>query len=126
MASQKLENCNLSIDKLHSTFHFGSYLDNNLISIGTFLKEKNINFNTSIKQYRLRAMGTLKFYEGNNGGKYLINFAKKYLKRKKYRFDLVRCKRNCYSFYKKIGFKSTGDIYEIPIIGRHKLMYIYI
>ena len=42
-------------------------------------------------------MGTLKFYEGNNGGKYLINFAKKYLK-EKYRFDLVRCKRNCYSF----------------------------
>ena len=92
------ENCNLSIDKLNSTFHFGSYLENNLISIGTFLKEKNINFNTSIKQYRLRAMGTLKFYEGNNGGKYLIDFAKKYLKEKKYRFNLVRCKRNCYSF----------------------------
>ena len=123
---KKLENCNLSIDKLHSTFHFGSYLDNNLISIGTFLKEKNINFNTTIKQYRLRAMGTLKLYEGNNGGKYLIDFAKKYLKEKN--IDLIWCdaREIAIPFYKKIGFKSTGNIYEIPIIGRHKLMYIYI
>ena len=71
-------------------------------------------------------MGTLKLYEGNNGGKYLIDFAKKYLKEKN--IDLIWCdaREIAIPFYKKIGFKSTGNIYEIPIIGRHKLMYIYI
>ena len=46
-------------------------------------------------------MGTLKFYEGNNGGKYLIDFAKKYLKKN---IDLIWYdKKIAIPFYKKIG-----------------------
>ena len=123
---KKIDDCNLLIDNLKSTYHFGSYLDHKLISVGTFLEEKNPNFESTLYQYRLRAMGTLNNFERLSGGKSIIKFALTFFKEKK--IDLIWCdaREIAIPFYKNIGFNSIGDIYEIPIIGKHKLMYIYI
>jgi len=123
---KKIENCKLSIDELASTYHIGTFFQEKLISIGTFIKEKNQNFDKILSQYRLRAMGTSKDYQGISGGKTLLLYAIKFLKEKKTNLIWCDARINAVPFYKSIGFKEKGNIYNIPLIGQHKLMYIYL
>ena len=123
---KKFENCKLSIDEFSSTYHIGSFLKNELISVGTFLEEKNQNFDKKLIQYRLRAMGTLKEFEGLSGGKSLLLYAINLLREKKINLLWCDARINAIPFYKKIGLKTKGDFYNIPLIGKHKLMYIYL
>ena len=123
---KKIENCKLSIDKLSSTYHIGTFFEEELISIGTFLKEKNKNFNKTPNQYRLRAMGTLNNFQGLSGGKSLLLYAMSFLKEKKINLIWCDARINAIPFYKKLGLKTKGDFYNIPLIGKHKLMYIYL
>ena len=63
-------NYSLSVDNDHKTFHLGTFLDNKLISIGTFVKENNPKFNCNL-QYRLRAMATDENHRKIGAGKNL-------------------------------------------------------
>jgi len=123
---KELEHCTLSIDGLNSTYHVGSFFEKELISIGTFLEEKNQNFDKKFSQYRLRAMGTLKKFEGISGGKSLLLYAIHILQEKKINLLWCDARINAIPFYKKVGLKTKGDFYNIPLIGKHKLMYIYL
>tara|TARA_B100001029_G_C15003913_1_gene419846 strand:+ start:572 stop:1018 length:447 start_codon:yes stop_codon:yes gene_type:complete len=123
---KEFKNCKLSIDDLVSTYHIGSFFEEDLISVGTFLKEKNTNFDGQINQYRLRAMGTLQNFQGLSGGKSLLLYAIKFFKKKQINLIWCDARINAIPFYQKIGMKTKGDFYDIPLIGKHKLMYIYL
>ncbi len=120
------ENCAIKEDLLKETFHVGVFLNEELVSIGTFIKIDNNLFENKHKQYRLRAMGTSKEHQKKSMGKKLILHAKKILITKK--VDILWCdaRKEAITFYKKIGFKTKGNYYKIPKIGIHKLMYLYL
>jgi len=123
---KEFKNCKLSIDELASTYHIGSFFEEDLISVGTFLEEKNTNFDNNLNQYRLRAMGTLQNFQGLSGGKSLLLYAINFLKKKQIDLIWFDARINAIPFYQKIGIKTKGDFYDIPLIGKHKLMYIYL
>jgi len=123
---KELKDCFLKKDNIKKTFHIGVFLNKELVSTGTFIKENNNLFENSIEQYRLRSMGTLKTHQGKNMGKQLIKFGLKILQREKIKLLWCDARKEAIPFYKKLGFNIIGDYYEIPNIGPHKLMYIYL
>lgn len=119
------DQCSLDIDELESTFHVGVEVKGKIVSIGTFLKQNHKDFPQK-KQYRLRAMATDDSSRGEGYGRYVIDFATTLLKEKN--IELLWCDARLVAvpFYHKLGFQTKGEMYEIPIIGPHYLMYIEI
>lgn len=117
-----LDECKLDIDDLETTFHVGAYKNEEIVAIGTFLQQQNEKFEAT-NQYRLRAMATSPKVRGENFGKQVIDFALEELKNRK--VDLLWCdaREVALGFYEKMGFNVIGDFYDVPIIGKHKLMY---
>ena len=123
---KKLQNCKLLVDNKPHTYHIGSFLGKELISIGTFIREKHKDFDLKKNHYRLRAMATLQDFQGLSSGKSLLLYAINLLKEKKTNLIWCDARVNAIPFYQKIGFKTQGNFYKIPQIGLHKLMYIYL
>lgn len=117
-----LEECGLDIDDLETTFHVGAFKNGELVSLGTFLVQRNEKFEEEY-QYRLRAMATSPKVRGENFGKEVIDFALKELKKREVELLWCDAREVAIGFYEKMGFKILGDFYEVPIIGKHKLMY---
>ena len=75
----QLDQCGIPIDDEEETFQVGAFKEEELVSIGTFLVQKNEKWDTE-KQYRLRAMASSPKVRGQNFGKKLIDFALQELK----------------------------------------------
>ncbi|HRP59804.1 MAG TPA: GNAT family N-acetyltransferase, partial [Vicingus sp.] len=93
-----------------------------LVSVGTFLVQRNEKFEEKY-QYRLRAMATSPKVRGENFGKEVIDFALKELKIREVELLWCDAREVAIGFYEKMGFNILGDFYEVPMIGKHKLMY---
>ena len=117
-----LEECRLDIDDLESTFHVGALKNGVLVSVGTFLVQRNEKFEEKY-QYRLRAMATSPKVRGENFGKQVIDFALVELKNRGVELLWCDAREVAIGFYEKMGFNILGDFYEVPMIGKHKLMY---
>lgn len=117
-----LEECKLDIDDLESTFHIGAFKHGELVSVGTFLVQRNEKFEEKY-QYRLRAMATSPKVRGENFGKKVIDFALTELKNRAVELLWCDAREIAIGFYEKMGFRILGDFYEVPMIGKHKLMY---
>ena len=77
----------LDVDDKKNTFHLGTFLDEKIISIGTFVKQENNNFNCK-GQYRLRAMATDGKYRKKRC-KNIIFKSNRNFKKQKHQFALV-------------------------------------
>jgi len=118
---KKLENCGIDIDEQEGAFHIGVFLNDELVSIGSFFKQNHAQFSEK-NQYRLRAMATMPKAQKQGIAKALLDFAFERLKNQNH--DILWCDARVIAvgFYKKMGFTKHGDMYEIPIIGPHYLM----
>tara|TARA_B100000427_G_scaffold287828_1_gene262654 strand:- start:570 stop:1016 length:447 start_codon:yes stop_codon:yes gene_type:complete len=119
------ENYSINVDDYKDTFHLGTFLNEKLISIGTFIKDNNPKFNCKL-QYRLRAMATDENYRKIGAGKNLFFKGLEILKNNK--IELLWCDARMIAipFYKSMKMKSLPKTYNIPNIGEHKTMYIYL
>lgn len=123
---KNLLDCGIDADTDPGTFHIGAIDENdNIIGIATFIKESNQNLKDA-KQYRLRAMATHPTTRGHGLGKKIIGKAIEKLNDKNIETLWCDARVKACGFYENINFKIKGDIYEVPEIGAHKLMYIEI
>lgn len=115
--------CALPIDALDSTYHFGTFVDGKLVSIATFLVQDHEDLKAK-SQYRLRAMATDPDYRGKGAGAALVRDALSFFRSRK--VDLIWCDARLVAidFYLKLDFSVIDEIYEVPKIGPHKLMFI--
>ena len=116
-------NYSIKVDKDITTFHLGTFADNKIISVGTFVKELNSKFESN-SQYRLRAMATDKKYQIKGGGRVLFLKGIEILKEKK--IDILWCdaRMNAIGFYQKLNMKNMPGLYNIKNIGLHQTMFI--
>ena len=118
----KLDQCGIDIDEVEGTFHVGAFKNGEVVSIGTFLIQKNDKFDYE-QQYRLRAMATSSKVRGEGFGQKVIDFAVNELKNRNEKILWCDARKIALGFYEKMGFTIIGDYYEVPKIGPHKLMY---
>ena len=117
-----IETTYYDLDNEIETFHLASIMDNTIISIGTFYPENDIELQTK-NGYRLRGMATHPKFRRKSAATKLMKESFVLLKEKK--CDILWCNARLVAveFYKSLGFKITGKIFDIPSIGPHYKMY---
>ena len=117
-----IETTYYDLDNDIKTFHLASIMDNTIISIGTFYPENDIELQTK-NGYRLRGMATHPKFRRKSAATKLMKESFVLLKEKK--CDVLWCNARLVAveFYKSLGFKITGKIFDIPSIGPHYKMY---
>jgi ribosomal protein S18 acetylase RimI-like enzyme len=101
--------------------HLGIYECDKLVCIGSFMKAARTDL--SGKQYQLRGMATSDNCQGKGYGKSLLQEAEEILKSKD--IDIIWCNARvaAIDFYKKNGYRVMSDIFEVPQIGPHYVMF---
>ncbi len=102
------------------TFHLGAFIEGELISVATLIKNESSFFEGS--QYRLRGMATSENYQGKGLGKKLILKAEEILKERKVDVLWFNARIVALEFYKKLGYKIIGEEFDIQFIGTHYTM----
>ncbi len=121
-AGRPLEDCKFDHDDLETTFHLGLFEKNHLIGVATFLKNNSSSFPES-NQYQLRGMAVLDHFQGKGLGAQLLNYAETELKLSQAELLWFNARERAVPFYSKLGYKTTGNTFDIKGIGPHYLMF---
>lgn len=108
-------------DILKTSIHLGAYINNQCIGILTLIKKefpRVLNSNT----YQLRGMAIDEAYQKQGIGKELVLESFSILQNKKVEMIWCNARIHAVDFYKKLGFKTKGEAFEIPSIGLHYKM----
>ena len=109
-------------DHQSDTFHMACILTEEIVSCATFYPEKIIQIKFD-NPYRLRGMATDTKFQRKGYAKNLMIEAFKELKKRD--CDMLWCNARIVAvdFYKSVGFKIIGDLFNIKGIGLHYYMY---
>ena len=109
-------------DYEEDTFHMACIVDDKIVTCATFYPEKSIKIKSD-NTYRLRGMATDSSFQRKGYATGLMNESFKELKNRD--CDMVWCNARLVAvdFYKSVGFKITGDLFDIAGIGPHYYMY---
>lgn len=105
-----------------STIHFGYFIDDQLVSVASFMKSSHSYFHEK-NQYQLRGMATLVAYQGKSIGTMLLLEAIKYLKEKQAELLWFNARIKALKFYQNLRFQTIGEEFDIPYVGGHYVMY---
>lgn len=113
-----IETCYFDGDQDFDTVHIGLYEKDEIQCIVSFRKKSHEYFSED-NQYQLRGMATHPEKRGQGLGKLIIEEGLKLFKH-----DLIWCNAriSARGFYEKFGFKSHGEVFEIPDVGPHIIM----
>lgn len=112
-------------DHLNSTFHFAAKASSTGLVIGILsLEIESISDFSSTHQYRLRGMATHPNFRRNGAGRALVLWAEKFLLDQR-RADLLwfKAREVAFPFYESLQYQYHGEMFDIPQIGPHKVMY---
>ena len=104
------------------TFHMAYIVDDKTVTCATFYPEKSTKIKSE-NAYRLRGMATDSRFKRKGYASNLI--AESFKELKKRDCDMVWCNARLVGvdFYKSVGFKIIGDLFDIAGIGPHYYMY---
>ncbi|WP_413943863.1 GNAT family N-acetyltransferase [Bdellovibrio sp. HCB-162] len=109
-------------DDLPTTYHFGLFHADKLVSVATFLLESHPDFSAGFP-YRLRGMATDDKYRGQGFGQKLLRYGVEHLRSKRCDLLWFNARIKAFPFYEKLGFYYHGPLFEMKDIGPHKVMY---
>lgn len=119
---EPIESCVFDGDDLETTCHLGLYFHNKLIGVSSFFKTQHPAIN-SLFQYQLRGMAILKEHQGLGIGNLILKYGENILKQKNTQTIWCNARENAATFYKKNNYLVSGDLFDIPNIGLHYLMF---
>ena len=120
--SQSIEDSKYDTDHEEDAFHIGAFLQGKLISVASFIIDRNPDFSIEW-QYRLRQMATLEEYRKLGAGRAVVNFAENIIKSRGCNFLWCKGRTTVQKYYENLGFKPHGDVFDYPPIGPHIVMY---
>lgn len=120
---QDISLCHYNEDNLSTTFHIGYFLNNQIVSNGTFIAENHILFPECKNAYRLRGMATDIQFQKQGLGKKIILHAENLLIQKKCDLLWFNARISAEGFYQKLNFNKIGTLFNIDLIGPHQVMF---
>ena len=104
------------------TFHMSCIVDEKIVTCASYYPEKSIKIKSN-RAYRLRGMATDSNFQRKGYASDLMQESFKELKKRD--CDMVWCnaRLGAVDFYKSVGFKIIGEIFDIAEIGPHYYMY---
>lgn len=115
-----IETCRFDGDDLPTTHHFGYLEDGKIIGVATILQSTHANWPAE-NCFQLRGMAVLPEFQGKNIGAQLVQYIENELPSPKVIWFNARISAK--GFYEKLGYQSTGEIFEVPGIGPHVVMF---
>lgn len=105
-----------------NTFHMACIVDDKPVTCATFYPEKSTKIKTE-NAYRLRGVATDSRFKRKGYASNLMEESFKELINRD--CDMVWCNARLVAvdFYKSVGFKITGELFDIKGIGPHYYMY---
>ncbi|MDM5187154.1 GNAT family N-acetyltransferase [Bacillus sp. DX4.1] len=119
---QSIEDCKYSSDYEKNSFHLGAFLHNELISIASFSHESHPSLQGD-HHYRLRGMATVPAFQKQCVGSSLIHSAEEILQKCQAQILWCNARITVTDYYSRLGFQGYGEIFDLPPIGPHKVMY---
>lgn len=104
-----------------TTTHFGYFVGDQLVSVATVLQASHPFFKGN--QYQLRGMATLAAFQGKGLGSLLVHEIERFLSDKKAELLWFNARVKALNFYRKLGFETTGEEFELPHVGMHYVMF---
>jgi len=103
-------------------FHLGIEVNEELVSVGSFYPEGHPALSAQ-RPYRLRGMATHPAHQGSGAGSALLRAAIELLRT--LHADVLWCNARVKAvpFYERAGFQREGELFDIPGIGGHYLMF---
>lgn len=103
------------------TIHLGLYKTEKLVCVGSFMQAPHPELKG--QHYQLRGMATVNDCQGKGYGKMLLYKAEQIVKAKN--ADVIWCNARLVAidFYKKMGYRTKGSMFEVAEIGPHYVMY---
>ncbi|NVJ66568.1 MAG: GNAT family N-acetyltransferase [Gammaproteobacteria bacterium] len=119
---QAISSCHYPEDKQADAFHLAALDSGNVIGIASFYHEAHPDLDGN-KAYRLRGMAVEPEMQSYGIGSKLLSQAFDICN--KAGADLLWCNARtaAMNFYLKLGFKATGEPFELAGIGEHYLMH---
>jgi GNAT superfamily N-acetyltransferase len=117
-----LESCIFHGDHSPNTFHFGLYLDEELIGVLSVFTNHNTQF-SQLNQLQLRGMAILENHQKKGYGKKLIQHIENYFVLNTETLLWFNARVNAVAFYEKLGYSKSGEVFVIDDIGPHFVMY---
>ena len=104
------------------TFHMACIVDEKIVTCASYYSEKSIKIKSN-RAYRLRGMATDSNFQRKGYASDLMQESFKELKKRD--CDMVWCnaRLGAVDFYKSVGFKIIGEIFDMAEIGPHYYMY---
>jgi GNAT superfamily N-acetyltransferase len=102
--------------------HLGAFEDDALVGIASVMREPPPWDPDAARAWRLRGMGTLPEVRGQGYGGALLERCLAHATDQG--GDLAWCTARvpAAGFYRRFGFESVGDVFDVPPIGPHVLM----
>ncbi len=123
---QPIELCHYPEDDFATSFHLGIFKHNKVVCNGTFLQQGHEKFPQAKKAYRLRGMATDTLYQRQGLGALIIAEALKELKTRECDLIWFNARTSAEIFYRKLGFQCIEEVFDIPLVGPHKIMYKWV
>ena len=104
------------------TFHMACIVGEKIVTCASYYPEKSIKIKSN-RAYRLRGMATDSRFQRKGYASDLMEESFKELKKRD--CDMLWCNARlvAVSFYKSVGFKIIGELFDIEAIGPHYYMY---
>jgi predicted GNAT family N-acyltransferase len=104
------------------TFHMACIIDEKIVTCASYYPEKSIKIKSK-RAYRLRGMATDSNFQRKGHASDLMQESFKELKKRD--CDMVWCnaRLGAVNFYKSVGFKIMGELFDIEAIGPHYYMH---
>lgn len=123
-----IETCFFEGDYLPTTKHLAFYENEIVIGATSLYLINHINLNelaTNCIQFQMRGMAISNQHQKKGIGQQLINFTEDYLKNtnKDTVFLWFNARETAVPFYEKFQYKKIGNLFEIPDVGSHYMMY---
>ena len=119
---QTIEDSKYDNDHEDDAFHVGAFHQRLLISVASFVVDKNPDFPIE-RQYRLRQKATLEEFRKIGAGRAIVNHAENLIKERGVDFLWCKGRTTVQGYYNSLGFKEFGEVFEYPPIGPHIVMY---
>jgi len=117
------KDCVIDIDHREDAIHLGTFDNEKLVSVGSLFRVSSPKLSFT-HQYRLRAMASHPDYRGQDCGKMLVQEAMGILRQKSIQVLWCDAREKAVGFYARIGFSVLEEVYDVPLIGPHKFMWI--
>ena len=117
-----LETCHFEGDDAETTMHFGIELNEKIIGIVSVYQVNSQLFDIE-NQFQIRGMAVLNEFQGNGFGSQLLAEAENYCTSQKASVIWFNAREKAVPFYKKSGYQTKGDSFEIPEVGIHFIMF---